>query len=179
MRVKPDVTVRIASPNQSDRTTPVSLIVLHSTESDNREGSGDLQSIAQYFSTSSAEASSHVIVDDEGHSARCVPDARKAWTCVSYNSLSLNIEQIGRASQPKWSEAEYRECARWIAQWSHEHRIPIRRAITSGGRVLRSGVTTHKKLGPLGGGHSDPGPNYSLRHVLKLARRIKRERYGR
>lgn len=178
-RLKPHISVSEQSPNVSSRFTPISLIVLHSTESNNIPNSpSDLQGVADWFANPAAQVSAHVIVDADGRSARCVVDERKAWACVSYNSASLNIEQIGHASQDHWDRAEWMEAARWIAQWSHDHDIPIRRAITIGGRVVRSGVTTHKRLGAAGGGHVDPGPKYPLRKVLRQARHIKRLRYA-
>jgi N-acetyl-anhydromuramyl-L-alanine amidase AmpD len=178
-RLHPEVTVRNSSPNKSARTTGISLIVLHSTESDNiPDSSSDLAGVASWFSNPSAQVSAHVITDADGHSARCVSDGDKAWHCAAYNSPALGIEQIGRASQTHWDRDEWLETCRWIAQWSHEHDIPIRRAITMGGRVIRSGVTTHKKLGSLGGSHTDPGSSYPMGKVLKQARHIKRLRYG-
>src|SRR5688572_14984484 len=82
IRRRPSVVLTRNSPNQSDRTGgpgAIAIIVLHSTESHPRPGNGDLASIAEYFQ-GDVDASSHVITDDDGHSARCVPDARKAWT---------------------------------------------------------------------------------------------------
>lgn len=178
-RLHPEVTVREGSPNYSARTSTISLIVLHSTESDNIPGSPeDIKGVAGWFANPESEVSAHVITDADGNSGRCVSDENKAWACAMYNSPSLNAEQVGHADQSKWDASEWMETARWIAQWSHEHGIPIRRAITVGGRVVRSGVTTHKKLGSFGGSHEDPGPHYPLRRVLKQARHIKRMRYG-
>jgi N-acetyl-anhydromuramyl-L-alanine amidase AmpD len=178
-RLKPETVINRISPNVSTRTSPISLIVLHSTESNNIPISvSDLSGVADWFANPVSQVSAHVIVDADGHSARCVLDIDKAWACVSYNSASLNIEQIGHAEQLHWKMREWQETARWIAQWSHEHDIPIRRAIVSGGRVIRSGVTTHKKLGAEGGGHVDPGPHYPLRKVLREARRVKALRYA-
>ena len=177
-RLHPTVVVKEASPNVSERSTAISLIVLHSTESANLAGSGDLAGVAAWFANPASQVSAHVIADADGRSARCVPDHAKAWACVDFNSASLNIEQIGRAAQQHWSRREWLETARWIAQFSHEHHIPIRRAVVSGNRVIRSGVTTHEALGAAGGGHHDPGPGYPLEEVLHEARRIKRLRYG-
>lgn len=178
-RYKPDVIVRQESPNQSERFGGIGLIVLHSTESNNIPDSPtDLKGVSSWFANPASQVSAHVIVDADGHSAVCVPPQRKAWHCLSYNSLALGIEQIGHAEQTHWARGEWMEAARWIAQWSHEFHIPIRRAITSGGVVLRSGVTTHRKLGITGGGHVDPGTHYPLKRVLKQARHIKRLRYA-
>jgi hypothetical protein len=177
-RLFPDIVIRANVVNQSDRTGGVkpSIVVLHSTESHPRPGKSDLAAVTSWFNNPAAQASSHVIVDADGLSARCVPDNRKAWTCVSYNSVSLNIEQIGFASQgwKGWRRnwKELRETARWIAHWSLAHGIPIRRGEVSHGTVQRSGVTTHAALGSLGGGHTDPGP-YPMKRVLLLARLYK------
>lgn len=174
-RKHPNVVVRRSSPNQSDRAaaTPT-LIVLHSTEShDVPKSAQDLDAVAAWFQNPAAQASSHVIVDADGNSARCVPDRKKAWTCANFNSVSLNIEQIGFASfgRSKWRARwrEIRESARWIARWSKKFGIPIRSATITGSSVTRSGVTTHAALGTAGGGHHDPGP-YPMRRVLILAR---------
>lgn len=178
LRVQPKVVISQRVANQSERSGGMKprAIVLHSTESHNRPGSSDLAAIVDWFDNPAAVASSHVIVDADGTSARCVPDSRKAWTCASYNSATLNIEQIGFASQGRkgWRRnwKELRETARWIARWSLRHEIPIRRGLAANGAITRSGVLTHKSLGPLGGGHVDPG-DYPMRRVLLLARAYK------
>lgn len=170
-KAHPRVVLRRYSPNRSSRGgVRPTLIVLHSTESDNIEASdADLAGVAAWFANPAAQASSHVITDGDGHSARCVGDADKAWTASAYNSASLNIEQIGRASQSIWSGEELRETARWIARWSKAYGIPIERAAVSGGAVKRPGVVTHADLGIPGGGHTDPGAAYPLGQVLDMA----------
>lgn len=175
-RIHPKVTVRVESPNQSERvgSTPPLLIVLHSTESHNVPKSArDLEAIAGWFATPAAQVSAHVVVDGDGHSARCVPDRRKAWTCGQFNSASLNIEQVGFADYGRlgWRRRwrELRETARWIARWSKKYGIPIRLGAVDGPSVARSGVVKHATLGLAGGGHTDPG-EYPMRRVLILAR---------
>lgn len=154
--------------------------MIHSTESHNIPDSAqDLESVANWLANPTAEASAHVVVDGDGNSIRMVRDLEKAWACVNYNSVSLNIEQIGSAYdgwaawRARWREL--RETARWIAQWSLRYNIPIRKGETANGVVTRSGVVTHNSLGALGGGHTDPGP-YPLRRVLLLARAFKAAR---
>lgn len=160
------------SPNHSSRNgVRSSLIVVHSTESDNRTGNGDLAAVADFLARPCATpASAHVIVDADGHSARLVRDQDKAWHCAAYNSQSLGIEQIGRARQDHWTRDEIREAARWIARWATMYDIPIRVGAVSGGRVTRSGVLRHMDLGLAGGGHVDPGSPYPLASAIHLAR---------
>jgi N-acetyl-anhydromuramyl-L-alanine amidase AmpD len=170
-RYSPHVTVRRISPNRSSRGgVRPSLIVVHSTESDNRSGNGDLAAVADFLARPGTQASAHVMVDADGHSARLVADGEKAWHCAGYNSVSLGIEQVGRAAQAQWTRDEIRECARWVARWSKLYSIPIRKGAVDGGRVTRSGVLRHSDLGVLGGGHLDPGRGYPLESMLALAR---------
>lgn len=176
-RIKPNVKVRKPSPHQSERSGRPNLIVIHSTEShDTPKSAKDLKGLGSWFQNPNSKVSSHVGVDDDGNSARFVPDERKAWTCATFNSASLNVEMIGFASfgKAKWRRRwrQLRETARWIARWSKQEDIPIRRGKVSGPFVTRSGVITHSELGFYGGNHSDPGP-FPMKRVLVLARLYK------
>jgi hypothetical protein len=174
MRLKPKIVVRRNVVNQSSRGgVKPRLIVLHSTESTNIPGSAsDLAAVAGWFDNPGADASSHVITDSDGHSARCVADKMKAWSCVNFNAPSLNVEQIGHASQGAWVDAELDETARWIAHWHRKFNIPIKRGKVSGINVVDAGVVMHSELGVAGGGHTDPGTHYPLGEVLKRATAI-------
>jgi len=176
-RIHPKVVVKKNSPNQSERGDKIKLIVIHDTESHERVGAADLQAIADLFARPSTQASAHVCTDADGTSARFVPDSRKAWHCVDYNSVSLGIEQIGFASSGGWTESEIKETARWVAQWSKKYNIPIRKGRTAFGRVILKGVVTHRSLGRAGGGHWDPGYHYPMKLMLHHARKF-REQLG-
>jgi hypothetical protein len=171
-RYVPHVVVRMRSPNQGSRNgVKPNLIVLHSTESTNVPGSSsDLMAVCSFLCRPSVEASSHVMVDGDGHSARLVRDECKAWAQARYNPFALSIEQIGRAGSEHWTRDEIRETARWIARWSRKYDIPIRVGAVNGGFVTKPGVVTHKMLGVFGGGHVDPGSAYPLEACLRLAR---------
>lgn len=174
MRLRPDVVIRLTVVNRSARSVAKPrIIVLHSTESGQLPGKNDLASVVAWFNNPLAQASAHVITDADGTSARCVPDDEKAWACAGFNSLSLNVEQIGFASQGRWADAELRETARWIARWSRKYGIPIQRGAVAGANVTRAGVLLHSELGAVGGGHHDPGPNYPVARVLRMASEIK------
>lgn len=176
-RINPRVKVRMRSPHQSSRLgARPTLIVIHATVSHNRKGLSDLSAIGSWFQNPSAQASSHVCVDNEAYSARYVADGNKAWHCAAYNRMSLGIEQILPADGTEITNAMYRETARWVAYWSKKFGIPIRPAVVSGGRVIRSGVIFHSQLGSLGGAHSDPGRNYSMNKLLNAARFYRKRR---
>jgi hypothetical protein len=180
-RVKPKVVVRHNSPCRYERgmAQPPLLIVLHSTEGQNKLKSvEDLEGLGNMFGSLSFEASSHVAVDGDGWSARFVSDRDAAWHVADFNRVALGIEEVGFAAGT-WNKRERREAARWIAQWSHEHGIPIRHGGVSGASVVRSGIVRHSDLGAAGGGHSDPGDHYSVKSVIRWARLFKLLRYGR
>jgi len=173
-RFKPNVDVRDLDVGHSSRHgASIQLTVVHDTEGANIKGVTDLRNLGVVFRPQN-EKSSHVATDAEGNSARYVHDEDKAWHCAFWNSVSLGIEQIGFASQQSWPDAQLDETARWIAYWNFHHGVPIRKGIVSrDGRIIRPGVVRHSDLGVLGGGHSDPGPNYPLALVLRRARRYR------
>ena len=90
--------------NRSRRSEHPRLIVLHSTEGHNRTGVGDLRDLGNYFDNPSVQASSHVGVDAEGHSAKYVDDGEKAWTCAGFNSASLNILSYPSNQTGTWAK---------------------------------------------------------------------------
>lgn len=174
-RLKPKVRVRRISPNRSARSlSQVKLIVVHSTEGGNVPGLGDLVGLGGWFANRGAQVSSHVATDAEGNSARYVADRDKAWHCGGFNSVSLGIEQVGRAAQLSWPVEQEKETARWIAYWSKLHGIPIQKGAVRGGSVVKSGIVRHSDLGAAGGNHHDPGRGYDLHDVLEHARGYRR-----
>lgn len=180
MRVHPEVKVRINVACQSSRKggTP-QLITIHDTEGANvPHSSRDLRGLGEFFDRPATEASSHVATDEDGTSARYVSDSRKAWTQAFYNPWCLSIEMIGFAHQSwasKSKEPQLWETARWIAHWSKEHNIPIRRGrVTRDGRITRTGVIQHRSLGNLGGGHVDVSETFPMTKLLNMAREIRK-----
>lgn len=169
-RVHPNVRITSWSPNKSSRGgAHCTLIVIHVTAGHNRPGISDLRGLAGWFGQSASAVSSHVATDNESNSARFVRDGDKAWHCAAYNRPALGIEQIAPGTGREITREMYRETARWVAQWSKEYGIPIRKAVVSGGVVRKAGVIRHSELGALGGGHADPGP-YDMHAMLSLAR---------
>lgn len=182
--VKPDYERIVGNQSSRDGVRP-RLIVLHTTTDPdgggpyfwNQRGLRDLKRLGAWFDNPRSAVSAHVANDAQGHDARYVRDRRKAWSVVAFNSVSLNIEQIGtdEYSKRKWlrqREPQLKNTARWIAHWHRRWGIPIYRARVAGSTVLRSGVATHAQLGSAGGGHHDPGPGYPIGHVLRQARRL-------
>ena len=154
-------------------------ITLHTTEGHDRPGIADLDALGDFFNNPLVEASSHVAVDGEGHSARYVPDGYRAWTQGAYNGQMLSVEQIGFAKWSRWfwvnrRNKQLKKVAQYIAYWSTEYNIPIRKGKATVGIVTKTGIFRHSELGAAGGGHSDPGKGYPMHTVLSLARKYKR-----
>lgn len=173
-RITPHVNVVDWSPNKSTRgAAHPTLIAIHVTAGHNRPGVVDLQSLGGWFAQKSSDVSSHVATDNEGHSARFVRDADKAWHVAGYNRMALGIEQVAPGDGSEITLAMYEETARWVARWSKLHGIPIQKArVTPGGLILQPGVVRHSELGVLGGGHSDPG-KYDMARCLWHARQYR------
>ncbi len=126
------------------------LIVLHDTESPAHSG----YNTSSYLARGSVQADVHIVIDVDGTTYRLVPDGRKAWHVMSYNSRALGIEHIGYVTQAVSPAAQVEASARWVAYWSRKYNIPIRDAR----KDLSRGIVTHKSLGAAGGGHVDPWP---------------------
>lgn len=172
----PTLDVRHPSPNFSSREgARCTLIVVHATAGHNVPGLTDLTGLGNFFGTSASQVSSHAATDNEGNSARFVADANKAWHCAGYNRMALGLEQVLPGNGTEVTDRLYWESARWLAAWSRLHGVPLQAGAVSAGRVTRAGVVTHKSLGAIGGGHMDPGPNYDMTHLIRLARYFKAE----
>lgn len=140
------------------------LIVLHSTESAAHSG----LAVSHYLANPSTQADVQVVIDTDGTLYRLVPDTRKAWHVMAYNGRAVGIEQVGRAVQTAWPEAQLHAVACQIASWSKRLGIPIRDARHD----LKNGVVTHQSLGAAGGNHNDPGDHYPFARVLAMARQL-------
>lgn len=162
------------TPHQSSREgARIHLLVLHTTEGgDNPADNADLKTLGAVFD--GEEASAHLGVNVRGVFGRYVEDSQKAWAVCNFNSLSLNLEQIGFASTSKhdWFTKRHDQLhgAAEFLQYGHNHYgVPLQAARISGSSVTRDGVCQHKDLGISGCGHTDCGPGYPFGYVLLLA----------
>jgi hypothetical protein len=163
----------IPSPNYSSRGgAAVRLIVLHTAE-----GSRTIESLGAFFANPSAEASSHVGIDDQaGVVGEYVKRSSKAWTAAGANPVAVQAELCAFAS---WSAEEWRRhpnmletCARWIVEEARAFGLPIVRLSASQAQGSGRGVCQHDDLGAWGGGHWDCGVGFPLDDVLERAKAI-------
>jgi N-acetyl-anhydromuramyl-L-alanine amidase AmpD len=153
------------SPNWSERSDTIDLIVVHDTE-------GGYEGAVAWFRSVASQVSAHIVLrEDGGEATQCVPYAKKAWHAAAYNSRSIGLELAGLASHGYY-QAELRHATRIVAFFLRRHKLPP---------ILRNpaaghdgpGFTFHQYLGPAGGSHSDPG--FSPEQARAFAALVKSE----
>lgn len=160
------------SPNYSSRSeSGVRLIVLHTAE-----GALTIESLGNFFASSSAGVSSQVGTDDKVNTVgEYVKRANKSWTQGNFNSAATSNELCGFAS---WSNDEWmnnhqnmlENCAKWIAEEAAHFNIPIVKLSASQAQGSGRGVCQHVDLGSAGGGHHDCGSGFPMDYVLTMAK---------
>ena len=164
--------VWIPSPNYSSRGgASVRLVVLHTAE-----GARTIESLGNFFASSSAGVSSQVGADDKVNTVgEYVKRSNKSWTQGNFNPVSTSIELCGFAS---WSRSEWLNnhanmldnCAKWIAEEAAYFGVPITKLSASQAQGSGRGVCQHVDLGSAGGGHHDCGSGFPMDEVLEMAR---------
>ncbi len=160
------------SPNYSSRkSAKVRLIIVHTAE-----GARTREALGGFFAKAATGASSHVGIDDTGIT-RYVPDAYSAWTARNANPVSVQAELCAFTA---WTAVEWvkhpgmiENTARWIAQASIDHGIPIVR-LTPEQSVKGTGVCAHWDItrGWKIGSHIDAGTQFPWDAVIARARQI-------
>ena len=163
--------VWIASPNYSSRGgAGVRLIVVHTAE-----GSTSYQSLGSFFSNPSSGVSSHTGIDDTPNTVgEYVRRGDKAWTAANANPYSVQTELCAFAA---WTGADWdrhptmlENCAAWIREEANHFGIPLVKLSASQAQGGVAGVCGHADLGPAGGGHWDPGPDFPWDRVMDMAK---------
>lgn len=142
------------------------FVTLHDTESDNLIG------VVNYFATSSPdEVGAPIIIGPGGRTLQLADLDALVYHAKGANSNSIGIEICGYASQSK---------ARWLKR--RKQRVAIAKAVARLCHMYRLGsprygnnVKTHADIPA--GGHHDPGVNFPLGKVMKLAQRYYRKWY--
>lgn len=161
---------RIVGNASSRRGVRPRVVVMHYTVSPNRAGWSDVDGITAYFNNPGSSASSHYVVDRDGHCNYIVREYDKAWTQAAGNPVSISFEIINTGKeQPFMNPAGYRRVGQVIADISKRWEIPVRPGKVSGATVVRSGIVQHADFGQAGGGHHDIGP-FPIGPVIQAAK---------
>ena len=131
------------------RATPTIAGPVHETVSPEIPGWGDVLGIGpNFFGRPGTGASSHYVIDGEGHCAYIVRETDTAWTAGNMNWASAcQIEMIGTPDANGWHRSAgmakatlvLRDCSK---RWG----IPIQVGNTAGCNVLRAGLVDHNEL---------------------------------
>lgn len=118
----------------------IRLVVLHVAEAPSAHG------VADYFASTSAGGSAHVVVDDE-ECVRCLPNHLIPWGAPGANESGLHIEICGYAawSGHTWHHHPVRldRAAYRAARWAHRYGLPPVMLTHRGLAAGRRGITTH------------------------------------
>lgn len=158
------------SPNYSSRGgSGVRLIVLHTAE-----GATTIESLGNFFASSSAGVSSHTGADDKlGVIGEYVHRPNKAWTASNANPVAVQIEMCAFAAWTldQWNQHPnmLRNCADWIAEEAAAFGIPIVKLNAQQAQSNGRGVCQHADLGSWGGGHWDCGSGFPIDRVIQMA----------
>lgn len=152
------------------RKKPIALIVIHTEESQEIEGSA--KRVGTWLKGRS-DASAHITVDNKGW-FQVVNDGDTAWGAPGANDQGLHAELAGTASQTlaQWhdpySTAMLAVLAKKVALWCKTYKIPaihLTPAQVKDGKTR--GICGHwdvtkafPVLSKMYGSHSDPGPNF-------------------
>ena len=159
------------SPNYSSRGgAGVRLIVLHTAE-----GALSIESLGNFFASSSSGVSSHVGIDDGDPIGEYVKRGNKAWTAANANPVAVQAELCGFAS---WSKGAWQNdhanmldnAARWIAEEAAKYGLPIVKLSAGAAQGSGRGVCQHRDLGSWGGNHSDCGNGFPMDDVIAAAK---------
>lgn len=131
----------LSSPNQDERTLPVSMVVIHYTEMLGKEAA------LERLCDPDAKVSAHYLIGEDGEVIRLVPEARRAWHGgVAYwrgirdvNSASIGIEldHPGHLNGYRpFSDAQFDALVPLLARIVREHDIP------------RANVVGHSDIAP-------------------------------
>lgn len=156
------------TPNQSDRSTRIDLVVVHRPV-------GSYLSAIETLCRVGADASAHIVLGrpHKGsplEATQLVAWSKKAWACVAYNSRSDNLEISDDAWNGRDREA-WRVAARIVAYRLKARGLKPRWARDGNG----PGFCRHYDLGKAGGGHTDP--TTSTFQWLRFVARVKFEFY--
>lgn len=149
---------------------PIRLIVIHTTESPEREGAA--VTIARWFESGDMppdrRVSAHFCIDD-AETIRCVHDQDIAWHAGRVNSYSIGVEHVGTARQ---SPADWRDeysirmlarSAELVGLLCSAYLLPPRRLTNAELRAGMPGIVGHVDITRtynIRGGHTDPGEGF-------------------
>lgn len=158
------------------RTSPVSIVVIHTTE--NHCSNGIARKVAFMFAGPGApEASAHYIVGPD-ETTQCVAEADTAWAAPGANPNGIHIEHTGYAAftDEDWQSSDAQKMllrsAALVADICTRHEIPVERLSVDCLRSGHRGIVGHKDVNDAfkKGNHWDPGSHFPWNRYLMMVK---------
>jgi N-acetylmuramoyl-L-alanine amidase len=151
--------IETPSPNFDERSSPVSMIVLHYT------GMPDAASAIGWLANPEAKVSAHYVVTEDGQVIRMVPEDKRAWHAgrshwrgvTDINSASIGIEIVNPGH-----EFGYRP----FPEEQIEALIPLVHGLKERYGVTRGNIVGHSDIAPAR--KQDPGELFPWGRLAKL-----------
>ena len=147
------------SPNFDERTTPISMIVLHYT------GMQDAASAIAWLANPESKVSAHYVVTEDGQVVRMVSEEKRAWHAgrshwrgvTDVNSASIGIEIVNPGH-----EFGYRP----FPDEQIEALIPLMQGIKERHGITRGNIVGHSDIAPAR--KQDPGELFPWGRLARL-----------
>lgn len=161
------------------RNTKIRLFVVHWSGGPNLPGWQDVNGLTAFGNNPAAGVSWSFNEDREGHCHYNVNVLYNPYTQAGFNRVSVSVEiiNVGGHDKPLLTAHGLAVLGRVIAFLNQRFHFGLRRGLTFGCQVQRSGIVDHKSLGPCGGGHPDIGDN-SLTPIINAARNAYQRYYA-
>lgn len=147
------------SPNFDDRTTPISMIVLHYT------GMQDAASAIAWLASEESKVSAHYVVTEDGQVVRMVPEEKRAWHAgISHwrGLQNVNTHSIGIEIVNPGHEFGYRP----FPDEQINALIPLMQGIKERYGITRGNIVGHSDVAPAR--KQDPGELFPWGTLARL-----------
>jgi N-acetylmuramoyl-L-alanine amidase len=151
--------IETPSPNFDDRTTPVSMIVLHYT------GMQDAASAIAWLANPESKVSAHYVVTEDGQIVRMVPEEKRAWHAgISHwrGIQNVNTHSIGIEIVNPGHEFGYRP----FPDQQIDALIPLMQGIKERYGITRGNIVGHSDVAPMR--KQDPGELFPWGRLARL-----------
>jgi N-acetyl-anhydromuramyl-L-alanine amidase AmpD len=155
--------IRLTESRDRDRTTTRG-VVIHATRGGGADLAADYRGAVGFMLNPVNQVSAHFCVGPT-EVTRLVHDHDAAWHSQENNRTHLGIEIAQPASQPEYSDFQYRATAEIVRLWAARYGFPVERVFTQeqAGLIGHEDTEQGKRHGK-----TDPGPRFDWDRLLGL-----------